>query len=59
MIWRPFYYHLGKSTEIFTHVMYDHYYWPRGFEYDQRDSSDDPVVTDKTLSTFNADQKVA
>lgn len=57
-IWRPFFKHLGKSTQIFTSIMYDHYYWPAGFNYDERDSDDSPVITDKTLSTFNGDEKV-
>ena len=57
-IWRPFFDHLGKSAEIFTSIMYNHYYWPNGFNYDQRDSQDEPVITDETLSTFNADKKV-
>jgi lysosomal alpha-mannosidase len=38
--------------------MYSHYYWPAGFENDQRDSNDDPVVIDKTLSSFNGDKMV-
>lgn len=37
--------------------MRDHYCWPQGFWYDERFPQDDPVVSDKTLETFNADQK--
>jgi hypothetical protein len=54
-IWRPFFNHLGKRSEIFTLTMQDHYCWPTGFWYDEKFDGDDPVVTDESLETFNAD----
>lgn len=38
--------------------MYDHYCFVGGFDYDDRFFGNDPVVTDRTLETFNADEKV-
>jgi hypothetical protein len=52
-LWRPFFDHLGKSSQIFTHVMYDHYSSPLGFRYDEL-SNDDPVISDPNMETFNA-----
>jgi hypothetical protein len=54
-VWRPFFDHLGHSTEIHTTSMFDHYCPPSGFRYDQRMENDDPVVDDIGLETFNAD----
>lgn len=47
---------LGESTQILTHALYHHYSAPPGLDWDTR-GSDDPFVNDKTLSTFNADEK--
>ena len=58
-VWRPFFDHLGKSTQIFTSAMYDHYCFPTGFYYDDKFHGDDPVVIDDQLETFNGDEKVA
>ena len=38
--------------------MRDHYCWISGFWYDERFDGDDPFVTDMTLDTFNAPEKV-
>ena len=54
-LWRPFFNHLGKSAQIFTSTMYNHYCWPDGFWYDQRFDGDSPVINDPTLGSFNAD----
>ena len=55
-IWKPFSKSLGDQVEIFTHVMQDMYWYPDGFSYDEREyDSDDPVVADQSLETFNAD----
>ena len=35
--------------------MQDHYCYPPGFDYDDRFSNDDPVISDNELETFNAD----
>ena len=57
-IWKPFSKSLGDQVEIFTHVMQDMYWYPDGFSYDEREyDSDDPVVADESLETFNADQR--
>lgn len=54
-VWRPFYDHLGKSVEIFTATMQDHYCWPSGFWFDEKFAGDDPVVINPNLETYNAD----
>lgn len=53
-VWRPFYNHLGNSTQIFTHVSYNQYSAPPGFDFDTR-AKEDPFVDDPFLETFNAD----
>lgn len=50
-VWRPFFDHLGKSSQIFTYNLYDHYCWPGDFD-------DDPVIDDESLESFNAWDKV-
>ena len=39
-VWRPNADSLGTDTSLFTHVMYQHYSSPVGFEFDQLDNSD-------------------
>ena len=60
-VWKPMYDSLGKDVEIFTSIMQDHYCWPDGFWMDDRynwnTNVDDPVVSDSTLQSFNADYK--
>ena len=58
-LWRPFNKHFGNQKQIFTGIMQDHYCWASGFWYDERAdlTNDDPFISDKRLSTFNADQK--
>ena len=38
--------------------MPDHYHQPEQFRYDERSWDTDPVVADKNLTTFNADEKM-
>ncbi len=58
-VWRPFFDHLGKSVQIFTGAMYDHYCWPGGVGADETWWYDKPpTVTDKGLDTFNGDFEV-
>jgi len=57
-LWRPFSKHFGDEKQILTSAMRDHYCWITGFWYDERFDGDDPVVTDRNLDTFNADEKV-
>lgn len=45
-LWRPFYKHLGKTTEIFTHTMFDSYCPPHGFNFD-RYGYDEPFIYDE------------
>ena len=54
-VWRPFFKSLGTSTQIFTHVLYNHYSPPTGLCFDVR-CNDDPFVDDPNLETFNADK---
>lgn len=56
-VWKPFSESLGDRVSIFTHTMQDHYSYPTGFKYDVVNFSDDPVVSDETLETFNAKEK--
>ena len=58
-VWKPFAKSLGDNVSIFTHCMPDHYHQPSEFRYDENNWGTDPVVIDKNLSTFNADEKVA
>ena len=58
-LWRPMSEHFGNDKQIFTSAMRDHYCWISGFWYDERFDGDDPFVTDMTLDTFNAPEKVA
>lgn len=55
-VWRPFYDHLGKRTQIFTHTLFNHYSAPPGFCFDTN-CDDDPFVTDPNLETYNAPEK--
>jgi lysosomal alpha-mannosidase len=57
-IWRPFFDHFGTKNQIFTHVLFNHYSAPPGFNFDTY-SEDDPIVDNPNLSTYNLDTKVA
>ena len=39
-IWRPNAESLGTDTQLFTHVMYQHYGSPQGFGFDKLDKSE-------------------
>jgi alpha-mannosidase/alpha-mannosidase II/lysosomal alpha-mannosidase len=56
-LWRPFSKHFGNQKQMLTGIMKSHYCWPDGFWYDTRWLIDDPFVSDKNYTTFNADQK--
>ena len=58
-VWKPMHESLGDSVSIFTHTFPDHYHQPEEFRYDENNFGKDPVVTDKSLKTFNADAKCA
>ena len=57
-VWRPMWNTLGESAQIFAHTLYNLYVPPKGFDWDTL-GSDDPFIEDKSLSTYNADTKVA
>lgn len=48
---------LGKSSQIFTHVLYNHYMTPPGFCFDVM-CPDEPIVIDKESPGYNAATKV-
>jgi len=56
-VWKPFSESLGESVEIFSSAMRDHYCWPPGFNWDEYGYYLENVVTDETLTSFNADAK--
>lgn len=57
-VWRPFYSHLGYSTQIFSVVSYNRYSSPPGFNFDTRATyREEPFVDDPFMDTFNADRK--
>ncbi len=58
-VWKPFSESLGDRVSIFTHTMPDHYHQPDYVRYDENYMGPGPVVTDKNLATFNADEKMA
>ena len=55
-LWRPFNKSLGGRAEIFTHFTYQHYDSPQGFSYKDA-ATDEPVVDDPLLETFNVDER--
>ena len=57
-VWRPFYDHLGKSVQIFTHALYHHYSAPDSFNFDVN-GSDEPVVDNPAFETYNVNSRVA
>ena len=56
-VWRPFFNHEGKRTQIFTHTLYQHYSSPKGFDFDTK-SSDDPIIDDPEMQGYNVNEKV-
>ena len=56
-LWRPMYNHFGKSKQVFTHALYQHYSAPSGFNFDTY-SGDDGIVDNPNLSSYNLDDKV-
>ena len=57
-VWRPFFEHEGKRTQIFTHALYQHYSAPQGFDFDTMNNNIDPIVDDPTMQTYNLDAKL-
>lgn len=56
-VWAPFQKELGKTGEIFTHVLYKHYSSPPGFNVDEL-HYDDPIVTNPKYTNYNLDRKL-
>ena len=56
-LWRPFFKHLGKRSQILAHTMLNNYCAPDYFGFDtlDLDNMNGPFVEDPELSTFNAD----
>ena len=52
-VWRPMYDTLGDSVQIFSSALYAMYWAPPNFGFDTLDI-DDPFITDKRLTTYNA-----
>lgn len=48
---------LGKSSDLFTSALFNHYSAPPGFCFDIL-CQDDPIIDDKRSSEFNVDDKV-
>lgn len=57
-LWRPSFSHFGTSRQIFTSVFQDHYGFPDPFKADMFFKDQDLMITDKTLTSFNADEKL-
>ena len=57
-LWRPSYSHFGTSKQVFTHVFTDSYGFFDPFKADQYFQNDELMITDKTLTGFNADEKL-
>ena len=58
MIWRGSPNNLGAESDIFTGVTYHHYSPPPGMCFDTLRCSDDPMVDDTDLFTYNLEAKV-
>jgi len=59
-LWRPGFKHLGKTTQIFMHTMFDSYCAPPYASFDNLDFGNNPggndaFVDDPDLETYNAD----
>jgi len=57
-LWRPSSSHFGDQYQILTHVFRTDYCYPTGFSIADNMLSDDVFVDDRTLDTFNAEDKM-
>jgi len=57
-IWRPTYQDLGNKTQIFTHIMFNHYSSPDGLKIDDPFGHDLPVYADVYSLLYNAGHKL-
>ena len=58
-LWRPGQKDFGNQHQILTHVFSGDYCYPQGFFAGESFDSDDTFVSDDTLETFNAPDKMA
>lgn len=56
-LWRPSSSHFGDKYQILTNVFRTDYCYPTGFSIAENMLSDDVFVDDRTLDTFNAEDK--
>jgi hypothetical protein len=57
-LWRPSYQNFGNQHQILTYVWQEDYCFPPGFMVSENYASEDPFITDQSLSTFNAKEKM-
>jgi hypothetical protein len=57
-LWRPDVKHFGSQYQILTNVFHDDYCFPKGFFTGENYDSDDPFISDKSISSFNAEEKM-
>jgi hypothetical protein len=57
-VWRPFFQHDGKRTQIFTHALYHHYSAPEDFDFDTLNDNA-PMIDDPTLENYNVDARIS
>lgn len=55
-IWQPNSQSLGKDVNIFTHVLWNHYSAPGGFNM-YMTGGDQPFIIDKDSEDFNAESR--
>lgn len=57
-LWRPDVRHFGNQFQVLTNVFKNDYCFPQGFFTGENYDADDPFISDKALSTFNAEDKM-
>ena len=57
-LWRPSFNHFGVQNQVLTSVFKTDYCFPTGFSFGENYDSDDPFIADKSLTSFNADEKL-
>jgi lysosomal alpha-mannosidase len=57
-LWRPSSKNFGDQHQILTNVFKYDYCFPEGFFAGANYNADDAFITDKTLTSFNADNKM-
>ncbi|CDW79296.1 glycosyl hydrolases family 38 protein [Stylonychia lemnae] len=56
-VWRPSFDYLGKSAQIFSHTLFQHYSAPSGFNFDMYGSAD-PIEDNPELETYNMESRI-